>query len=216
MLHLPRHSQRNIAMHLSESTMSICSSPHPGKINLLVAVTGASGAAYARRFFNRLIELQDQTERIGVVFSKSGEAVWRHELGEDPHTLPWPLYSNHDFFTPPASGSGHYNTMVVIPCTMGTLASVASGAADDLIARAADVMLKERHKLILVTREMPLNLIHIRNMEQVTLAGGIISPASPSFYSMPATIDELLDTVVNRVLRMAGFHFPSYSWGESS
>lgn len=88
------------------------------------------------------------------------------------------------------------------------------GLADDLISRAADVMLKERRKLILVPREMPYNLIHIRNMEQITLAGGIICPASPSFYSIPATLEEATDTVVNKVLRLAGFQFESFSWGE--
>ncbi len=184
------------------------------KINLLVAVTGASGSVYAQRFLERLQHLQHQTERIAVVFSGSGKQVWRYELNQEPDSLPWTMYDNHDFFTPPASGSGYFNTMVIIPCTMGTLASIAQGIADDLIARAADVMLKERKRLVLVTREMPLNLIHIRNMERVTLAGGIVCPASPSFYSMPENITEVVDTVVTRALQLAGFSFPTYGWGE--
>lgn len=188
----------------------------PGKINLLVAVTGASGAVYANRFLLKIRgkDLALQCGKVGVIFSKSGEDVWKFELNSDPCELPFQFFNNDDFFTPPASGSGAFNTMVVIPCTMGTMASVAMGLADDLISRAADVMLKERRKLILVPREMPYNLIHIRNMERITLAGGIICPASPSFYSTPATLEEATDTVVNKVLRLAGFQFESFLWGE--
>jgi flavin prenyltransferase len=184
-------------------------------INLLVAVTGASGVVYARRLFDKLHGLRDQAERIAVVFTDSGRDVWRYELGSAPEHLPFVQYSNHDFFTPPASGSGNFNAMVVIPCTMGTLGSIANGLADDLVARAADVMLKERRKLILVPREMPFNLIHIRNMEQVTLAGGIICPANPSFYAGISTLEEAIDTVVDKVLHLAGFQFSSYAWSES-
>ena len=188
----------------------------PGKINLLVAVTGASGAVYANRLLLKIREndLASQCGKVGVIFSKSGEDVWRFELNSGTCDTPFQLFNNDDFFAPPASGSGAFNTMVIIPCTMGTMASVAMGLADDLISRAADVMLKERRKLILVPREMPYNLIHIRNMEQITLAGGIICPASPSFYSIPATLEEATDTVVNKVLRLAGFQFESFSWGE--
>ena len=185
-------------------------------INLLVAITGASGAVYAKRMLERLEALKEQAEHIAVVFSGSGEDVWRFELDNDPAALPYTRYANNDFFTPPASGSGGVNTMIIIPCTMGTMASIAHGLADDLISRAADVILKERRKLILVPREMPYNLIHIRNMEQLTLAGGIICPASPSFYNKPETIEELTDTVVNKVLQLAGFVFPSPAWGGKS
>lgn len=184
--------------------------------NLLVAVTGASGALYAQRLLEKLSLLPSRIQRIGVIFSPSGEDVWRFELKSDPGKIPFIRYENNDFFTPPASGSGVYNTMIIIPCSMGTLASVAHGMADDLIARAADVMLKERKKLILVPREMPLNLIHIRNMEVITLAGGIICPAAPSFYSLPQTMEEAVDTVVYKVLRLAGLPIDDYSWGESS
>jgi flavin prenyltransferase len=183
-------------------------------INLLVAVTGASGAVYAQRFLKKLEALGSQVERVAVVFSESGEEVWKHELDTDPAEIPFIRYRNNDFFTPPASGSGKFNTMVIIPCTMGTMATVAQGLADDLIARAADVMLKERKKLIVVPREMPFNLIHIRNMEQITLAGGIICPAIPSFYHKPQSLDEVVDSVVNKVLQLAGFQIPSFAWGE--
>lgn len=185
-------------------------------MNLLVAITGASGAVYAQRLLSRLESLSEQARRIAVVFSDSGEDVWRYELDSDPSNLPWIRYSNNDFFTPPASGSGGVNTMIIIPCTMGTMASIAQGLADDLISRAADVILKERRKLIVVPREMPYNLIHIRNMEHITLAGGIICPASPSFYDKPESVDDLIDTVVNKVLHLAGFLFPAKSWGGTS
>jgi flavin prenyltransferase len=184
------------------------------KINLLVAVTGASGSVYAQRLLTKLESLAGQTERIGVVFTKSGEEVWQFELDQPLVSLPFVRYASDDFFTPPASGSGYYNTMIVIPCTMGTMASIAQGMADDLVSRAADVMLKERRSLILVPREMPHNLIHVRNMEQILLAGGVICPANPSFYHKPQNIGELVDTVVDKVLRLAGFHFTSSGWAE--
>lgn len=186
------------------------------KINLIVAVTGASGSIYARRLLLKLEELSEQTDRIAVIFSLCGKDVWKYELESEPEDIPFIKYSNDDFFTPPASGSGGYDTMIVIPCTMGTMASVAQGTADDLISRAADVILKERRKLILVPREMPYNLIHIRNMEKITLAGGVICPASPSFYSKAESKGSIVDTVVDKVLHLAGFQFSSFSWGENS
>src|SRR6201999_2579569 len=112
-----------------------------------------------------------------------------------------------------ASGSGKYDTMIVIPCSMGTLGRIATDISSDLITRAADVVLKERRRLICVIRETPYNLVQIRNMETVTLAGGIICPATPSFYSRPATIEEVAGTVVDRVLDLAGLDISTYRWG---
>ncbi|MFC2138288.1 UbiX family flavin prenyltransferase, partial [Bacteroidota bacterium] len=119
--------------------------------------------------------------------------------------LPFFKYDVNDFFSPAASGSANYDAMIIIPCSMGTLGKIAHGTSDDLIIRAADVMLKEKRKLILVPRETPYNLIHIENMKLITLAGGIICPASPSFYSKPETINDLVDTIVERVLHLTGF-----------
>jgi 4-hydroxy-3-polyprenylbenzoate decarboxylase len=112
-----------------------------------------------------------------------------------------------------ASGSAGYDVMIICPCTMGTLGRIAAGVSNDLMTRAADVILKEREKLILVTREMPYSLIHLNNMKLLTEAGAIICPASPSFYSKPQTMDEVVMTVVDRVLKLAGFDFSSFHWG---
>jgi 4-hydroxy-3-polyprenylbenzoate decarboxylase len=119
-----------------------------------------------------------------------------------------------DFMAPFASGSAKYEVMLVCPCSMGLLGRIAAGISTDLTTRAADVILKERRKLILVTREMPLSLIHLRNMETVTLAGGIICPATPSFYGKPLTIEEVAGTVIDRVLDLSGLDWQSFRWGE--
>jgi 4-hydroxy-3-polyprenylbenzoate decarboxylase len=116
---------------------------------------------------------------------------------------------------PFASGSAGFDTMIVCPCSMGTLGRVASGVSDDLITRAADVILKERRKLILLVRETPYNLIHINNMKTISEAGGIICPATPSFYSLPKTIEEVAATVINRVIDLVGFDYESYQWGKN-
>jgi 4-hydroxy-3-polyprenylbenzoate decarboxylase len=121
-----------------------------------------------------------------------------------------------DFMAPFASGSGKYDAMIICPCSMGTLGRIASGVSDDLMTRASDVMLKERRKLILVVRETPYNLIHINNMKTITEAGGIICPATPSFYSRPQNMEQLAATVTDRALELAGITLPdTYSWGSS-
>lgn len=183
------------------------------KKKIVIGITGASGSVYAKSLLQKLNTIAEQIELCNVIFSEYGEAVWKHELGEEKiEDIPFKIYNNKDFFAPFASGSAGFDTMIIIPCTMGTMGRIASGIADDLISRAADVMLKERRKLILVTREMPLNLIHINNMKAITEAGGIICPASPSFYSLPSSIDEIVQTVSNRVLDLAGFDIDSYRW----
>lgn len=182
---------------------------------IVVAITGASGSIYAKLLLDQLLLLKDQWEAVGVLMSTNAKEVWRKELGnEDFQQYQLPFYDKHDFSAPFASGSAQYNTMIVVPCSMGTLGRIAGGISDDLVTRAADVILKERRKLILAVRETPYNLIHIRNMETVTLAGGIICPASPSYYSNPATIEALALTVVHRLLDLAGLQTNGYRWGE--
>ncbi|HET6256568.1 MAG TPA: UbiX family flavin prenyltransferase [Puia sp.] len=181
---------------------------------IVVAITGASGSIYARLLLDKLATLRGQWESLAVILTPNAKEVWHTELGnEDYKDYPFSFYSQQDFAAPFASGSGRYNTMIIIPCSMGTLGRIAHGISSDLITRAADVVLKERRKLICVVRDTPYNLIHIRNMETITLAGGIICPATPSFYSRPATIEAVASTVVDRVLDLAGLSIPTFRWG---
>ncbi|HET9824100.1 MAG TPA: UbiX family flavin prenyltransferase [Chitinophagaceae bacterium] len=186
---------------------------------VVVAVTGASGSIYAKLLIDKLHSLHDQWDEVSLVFTENARQVWQTELpieGESYRNKNYSFksYEISDFTAPFASGSGKYDTMIIIPCSMGSLGRIAAGISNDLISRAADVMLKERRKLICVIRDTPYNLIHIRNMETITLAGGIICPATPSFYSRPSTIDEVAATVVDRVLDLAGFDIKTFRWGK--
>ena len=181
----------------------------------MVAVTGASGAIYAKLLLQKLVEVSDQLNEVAVVMSDNAKQVWEFELDNiDYQNFPFKFYAKNDFMAPFASGSARFDAMVIIPCSMGTLGRIAGGISDDLVTRAADVILKERRKLILVARDTPLNLIHIRNMQTVTEAGGIICPAVPSFYSKPKTIEDVAMTVVNRVIDLIGLESDSYRWSE--
>lgn len=181
---------------------------------IIVAITGASGSIYAKNLLDKLSSLKSQWSELGVVMTENAKQVWKTELDNDSYTnYSFKFYNGQDFMAPFASGSGKYDTMIIIPCSMGTLGRIASGMSNDLITRAADVVLKERRKLICVVRDTPYNLIHIRNMETVTLAGGIICPATPSFYSNPSTIEQVAATVVDRVLDLAGFDISTFRWG---
>ena len=184
------------------------------KLKVAVAVTGASGSIYARLLLNKLRAMQDQIEEVSLVMSDNARDVWVHELGNnDFDNYPFRQFSKTDFTAPIASGSARYNCLIICPCSMGTLARIAAGVSNDLITRAADVMLKERRRLILVARETPLSLIHINNMKTVTEAGAIVCPATPSFYSQPQTIEELAGTVIDRVIDLAGLRHTAYRWG---
>lgn len=177
-------------------------------------MTGASGSIYAKVLLEKLAAVKNQYEEVGLVMTENAKDVWKTELGnEDYRQIPFKMYSSMDFYAPFASGSAKFNTMIIVPCSMGTLGRIAAGISNDLITRAADVMLKERRKLICVVRDTPYSLIHIKNMETVTLAGGIIAPATPSFYSVPKTIEEVAETVVDRVLDLAGIDVKTFRWG---
>mgnify|MGYP002621824502 CR=1 FL=1 len=181
-----------------------------------IAITGASGAVYARELLNTLMEINFPAENVSLVFSGNAKFVWETELGDSGYSqYPFPVFDRNDFTAPMASGSGGCQALIVCPCSMGTLGRIAGGISNDLITRAADVMLKERNRLILITRETPLNLIHIKNMETITLAGGIILPASPSFYSKPADFSQLARTITNRALNLVGIKTNGFSWGAS-
>lgn len=171
-------------------------------MKILVAITGASGVLYAQHLLDHL---DPREHEIHVVLSNYAPAVVAQEL---PGGLRLPdgviAHGLKSMNAPFASGSNPPDAMVVIPCTMGTLGRIAHGLSDDVLLRAADVTLKERKKLILVPRETPLNLVHVKNFELLLLAGAIILPANPTFYTNPQTIGQVVDTVVARVLDHLG------------
>lgn len=183
-------------------------------MKLVVAIGGASGSLYAKRLLDVVAARPDV--EVGLCLSRAGREVWQHELGGQP-TYPFRTWALDDFRAPFASGSAGWDAMTVVPCSGGGLARIAHGISDDLIGRAADVMLKERRKLVLVVRETPLSLIHLENMLAVTRAGAVVLPASPSFYSRPDGVDALVDTVVGRVLDQLGIPQQiSPRWGEGA
>lgn len=185
------------------------------KKKIVVAITGASGAIYPQVLLKKLEQLKDQYEEVALTMSSNAGKVWEYELGDKSYEqLPFKIYEDSDFMAPFASGSAGFNTMIICPCSMGTMGRIASGTSDNLTCRAADVILKEQRKLIMVVRDTPYNLIHINNMKTITEAGGIICPATPSFYSKPKNFEELAATVTDRVLVLAGFEIDSFKWGE--
>lgn len=190
---------------------------------LLLAVTGASGQIYAAHIAKIIKEQIKEsapakqnshapTLHIDMVFTDTAKIVWQDELNRGnpngPYPLPANLIDNNSYYHPYASGSNAADIMIIIPCTMGTVGRIASGATTDLISRAADVMLKERRTLVIVPRENPLNLIHLRNLTTLAQAGAIIAPASPSFYTHPQNLDVLIDTLARRILNIAGIAIP--------
>jgi len=178
-------------------------------------VGGSSGSIYAKTLLDRLVQLKDQWQAVGIIMSDNAKFNWEYELGNrDFSDYPFDFYEKRDFMAPFASGSAQYGAMIVCPCSMGIMGRIATGISNDLTTRAADVILKERRRLILVPRDTPYNLIHINNMKTITEAGGIICPASPSFYSRPQTMEEVAATVTDRVLDLAGLNLNTYRWGE--
>ncbi len=181
-------------------------------MRILVAITGASGALYAQRLLDTLAT---QPHELHVVLSRYAQAVISQEL---PGGLQVPgnaqVHNLKSMNAPFASGSNPPDAMVIIPCSMGTLGRIAHGYSEDLLLRAADVTLKEERRLILVPRETPLNLVHLKNMELLLQAGATILPANPSFYSRPETVQAVADTVVARVLDHLGVsHQLGQRWG---
>ena len=182
---------------------------------IIVAITGASGSIYAKVLLDKLETLKEQLSDVALVFSDNAKTVWQHELGNSYYkSYSFNIYEKTDFMAPFASGSSKYNVLIICPCSMGTLGRIANGISDNLICRAADVMLKERRKLICVVRDTPYNLVHIENMKRATEAGAIICPASPSFYSLPKNFEELAGTVVDRVISLLGIDIKTFRWSE--
>lgn len=186
------------------------------KHKIAIGIGGSSGSIYAKVLLDRLVQVQDQLEAVGIVMSDNAKFNWEYELGDKSYeNYPFTFYDKRDFMAPFASGSARYGTVIICPCSMGLLGRIATGVSTDLTTRAADVALKERRRLILVPRDTPYSLIHLNNMKAVTEAGGIICPASPSFYSRPQTFEEMAATVTDRVLDLAGLDLQSYRWGET-
>ncbi len=184
---------------------------------LAIGIGGASGSIYAKVLLDKLSHFSAEELRVGVVMSKNAKFNWEFELGNaDYRQYAFNFYENNDFMAPFASGSANYDTLIICPCSMGLMGRIATGVSTDLITRSADVMLKERARLILVPRDTPLSLIHINNMKLITEAGGIICPASPSFYSKPKDFEALAATVIDRVLDLAKLKIDTFRWGETN
>jgi len=180
---------------------------------IVIGVTGASGAIYAKALFSQLKKIDNQLDEVAVIFSDTAKIVWKHEIGKAyENDFGFHLYESNDFFAPFASGSSQYDTMLIVPCSMGTLGRIASGLSNDLMTRAADVMLKENRRLILMVRETPFSLIHVENMRKILLTGGKIFPAIPSFYNEPQSIEEVVENLVLRLLEFAEFKVNIKRW----
>jgi 4-hydroxy-3-polyprenylbenzoate decarboxylase len=180
---------------------------------IVLAITGASGSIYAEKLLDTFHLVHNPPAEIAVIFTETAREIWLSERGKNFYELGTAKeFSNSSYNAPFASGSSQYDTMIICPASMGTIGRIANGTAEDLIARTADVMLKERRKLIIVPRETPYSLIHIDNMKKLTIAGAIICPATPSFYSTPKTIDDLVMTVVERIIDLAGFDSNGFRW----
>jgi 4-hydroxy-3-polyprenylbenzoate decarboxylase len=182
---------------------------------IVVGLSGASGAIYSKLLLDELLKLSDQYAEVGMIISPNALTNWELELPTlNPNDYEFAIYQRDDFFAPFASGSAKYDTMIICPCSMGMISRIAHGSSNDLMSRAADVILKERRKLILVPREAPYSTLHLENMTKISGLGGIICPASPSFYSTPKSLEEAALTVVHRVLDLAGFDLKTFRWGE--
>ena len=186
---------------------------------IVVGITGASGAPYAKRLLSVLAHKKHEVE-LAVCLSATAREVWKLECGgeladELEKELGVKAYGGRDYSAPFASGSAGWQAMVVVPCSMSSVAKIAHGISDTLLTRAADVMLKERRSLILVPRETPLGVVHLENMLTVSRAGALVLPAMPSFYGMPKTVEQVLDTVVARICDHLGLSTDlATRWGE--
>lgn len=186
-------------------------------MKLVLGITGASGSVYAKSTIEALLAAR---VRPSVVLSSTAPEVWTQEMDGDLREYlaarDVPVFAGRDYRAPFASGSAQWDAMAIVPCSMSTIAKVAHGISDDLLTRAADVMLKERKKLVLVARETPLSAIHLENMLAVTRAGAVVLPAMPSFYHRPSTVDEVVFTVVARILDHVGVEHRATRWGDKS
>jgi flavin prenyltransferase len=190
-----------------------------GKKKIVVGVTGASGAPYAKRLLGWLAERAraEGDVEVGVCLSATAPEVWALECGGDIREAidAFPIWGMRDYKAPFASGSAGWHAMAIVPCSMGTCARIAHGISDTLLTRAADVMLKERRALVVVPRETPLSVIHLENLTALARAGAVVLPAMPSFYGKTRTLEQAVDTVVGRVLDQLGLEHDLFRrWGD--
>lgn len=179
---------------------------------MVFGITGASGSPIAAMLLQRLRELE-YSSKTALIFTENGKRVWEYENeGIEDILKDFATFQNDNMFVPFASGHSDYNAMIICPCSMGTLGRIASGVSHDLIGRTADVMLKERRPLVIVIREAPYNMIHLKNMQKLHRAGAIILPASPGFYHKPKNIPDLFRPLVDRILHHAGIENLSGAW----
>lgn len=179
----------------------------------MLAVTGASGSVYAQKLLEKFQKLSFPPAEIAVILSDTARDIWMDETGKKfVAEGSAKEYDNKIYYAPFASGSAQYDAMIICPASMGMIGRIANGTSDDLIARTADVMLKEKRRLIVVPREAPYSLVHVNNFKKLIRAGAVICPASPSFYSKPETIEDLVMTIVDRIIDLAGFKNDSYRW----
>ena len=190
------------------------------KRKIVIGITGASGAPYAKRildFLGERVRTHEDVE-VAVCLSSTAPEVWALECGGDIREAiggRFPIWGMRDYKAPFASGSAGWHAMAIVPCSMSTCARIAHGISDTLLTRAADVMIKERRTLVVVPREMPLSLIHLENLTALARAGVIIQPAMPSFYGKTKTLEQAIDTVVGRTLDQLGFeHDMLKRWGD--
>jgi len=210
---LGKDKYRSKIHYFYKTLISNSMEPHTRKI--VLAITGASGSVYAQKLLEKLGRISPPPEEIAVILSDTAKEIWLSETGTKftPEGVA-KEYGNKTYHAPFASGSSRFDTMIICPASMGSIGRISNGTSDDLISRTADVMLKERRRLIIVPRETPFSLIHINNLKTLTLAGAVICPASPSFYSNPKTIDDLVMTVVDRIIDLAGFDSKGFRWME--
>lgn len=185
------------------------------KQKIIIAITGASGAIYAQNILSKISKLSEFIEECAVMFSKNGKDVWEYEIGKLPdfnNNSIFRIVDNDNMFDAVASGSSYYNSMLIIPCSMGTIGRIASGISNELISRSADVMLKEKRNLIVVPRECPYSNIHIKNIQTLIDSGATIMPASPFFYHKPKTIDDLINPFIERIIEKLNLPSKPYIW----
>ena len=183
---------------------------------IVIGVSGASGQVYARKVIEKISKMPEV--ELDIAFTDTGMQVFMDETGENVDVFRAlsnvKIIDNHGYYNRNASGSNAADAMIIVPCTMGTVGRIASGSTSDLISRIAEVQLKERRRLVIVPRETPYSLIHLRNLLTLTEAGAIVAPASPSFYSNPSSLDDLTDQFADRIIAIAGISDinPSNKW----